>query len=156
MTPLAAIILPGGLIAESEFSLVSADTVFPQSPYVQHSVALRWIGQVSETGDNITIVGKDIQDIWKKLNELNPDFEDYNARQLLPERSVISVADGPYQVIKGDNWVYQYCTYIGTLTDSLTRILAHDMQPQGIQRRKRRCLWRWHPISQETQRHLHR
>lgn len=141
MTPMAAILLPGELVAESEFNLVDANTIIPQSPYVQRSVALRWFGQASETGRNITIVGKDGHEIWRKLNELNPDFESFNDKQLRLERRVASVADGPYQVIQGDNWVRHLSAYLGPIEHSLIHDAAHDMQSQGIQRRKCRCLW---------------
>lgn len=128
-TSQVAALLPEGLVPESNFNLVNANTIFPQSPFVQHSVALGWFGQASETSGNITIVGKDVHDIRRKLNELNPDFEEFNARQLEPERRVASVADGPYQVIEGDNWVRQRSAHPNIVKNSLTRILAYAMQP---------------------------
>jgi hypothetical protein len=40
---------------------------------------LRWFGQASASGPNITIVGRDIADIAAHLRTLNPEFEAFNA-----------------------------------------------------------------------------
>lgn len=108
-TPSAKYTLADGSVANMEFNLVDTNTVFPQSPNVQRSVALRWFGQVSETSGNITIVGKDIHDVWGKLVELNPNFEEFNAKQLSIERHVAVGADRPDRV-DGDGWVCHLLT----------------------------------------------
>jgi len=72
---------PADFIPSEEIRLPDLGTL-PSAPPGYKSVPVRWFGQASKNGPNITIVGNSLEQIAGKLREINPDFDRWNSEAL--------------------------------------------------------------------------
>ena len=94
---------PDDFIPSKEYRLPNLDQL-PAAPGEYQPAPLRWFGQAAENGPNITIVGRDLDQILGKLRELNPDFDAWNKRVLERQKRVQgAVATEPGTALKRRN-----------------------------------------------------
>jgi hypothetical protein len=78
----ARVVLSNKWVAEDEMILPGVENLGYTAPNGYTAAPLRWFGQASSDGPNITIVGRNIEQIFSKLTEINPNFPEFNEEQL--------------------------------------------------------------------------
>lgn len=87
-----SVTLSNSWVAENEFLLPGIDGLSNIAPEGYTGAPLRWFGQAFPHGPNITIVGKDYEQIYTELVKMNPDFAVFNQAQLVEQPESPKVA----------------------------------------------------------------
>jgi hypothetical protein len=74
----STVLFKNGFEAKQEILLPGIDNI-PSStvPEGRTAAPLRWFGQASAQGPNITIVGRNIEQILDHLHTINPDYDSF-------------------------------------------------------------------------------
>jgi hypothetical protein len=82
----SAVIMSNNWVAEQEIRLPGIENIDLAAPAGYTAAPLRWFGQAFPNGPNITIIGRNFEHVYSKLEELNPNFEEFNKAQLLKQQ----------------------------------------------------------------------
>jgi hypothetical protein len=88
----SSILLQNGFQASHEVLLPGIDNMTSSTVPEGRTVApLRWFGQASAQGPNITIVGRNVEQILHHLYTINPDYDSFrNQTQEVPSQDINS------------------------------------------------------------------